>query len=111
MYTIRKTCQSFQDCPLRYALANASLIMKGRRRIAYPRGAFHRYCNPRRDFKGWRKMISLMLYELDPLQPHAFDLVYSGGSMITSGRTRSITTKGPWPWRSIYSVRSSLADL
>jgi SAM-dependent methyltransferase len=79
MHTIRKTCQSFQDRRFRYALANAFLIMKGNRRIAYPRGAFHRYCNPRRDFKGWRKILSLMLYELDHLQKHAFDLVYSAG--------------------------------
>lgn len=79
MHTIRKTCQSFQDNRFRYALANAFLIMKGHRRIAYPRGAFHRYCDPRRDFKGWRKLLSLMLYELDHLQPHAFDLVYSAG--------------------------------
>jgi len=79
MHTIRKTCQSFQDSRFRYALANAFLIMKGHRQIAYPRGAFHRYCNPRRDFKGWRKILSLMLYELDHIQPHAFDFVYSAG--------------------------------
>jgi extracellular factor (EF) 3-hydroxypalmitic acid methyl ester biosynthesis protein len=79
MHTIRKTCQSFRDRRFRYALANAFHIMKGHRRIAYPRGAFHRYCDPRRDFKGWRKLLSLMLYELDHLQPHAFDLVYSAG--------------------------------
>jgi extracellular factor (EF) 3-hydroxypalmitic acid methyl ester biosynthesis protein len=79
MHTIRKTCQSFRDRRFRYALANAFLIMKGHRHIAYPRRAFHRYCNPRRDFKGWRKILSLMLYELDHLQKHAFDLVYSAG--------------------------------
>jgi extracellular factor (EF) 3-hydroxypalmitic acid methyl ester biosynthesis protein len=79
MHTIRKTCQSFRDRRFRYALANAFHIMKGHRRIAYPRGAFHRYCDPRRDFKGWRKLLSLMLYELDHLQKHAFDLVYSAG--------------------------------
>jgi len=63
----------------RYALANAFTLMVGNYQTAIPRDFMLRFCYPRKDFRGFRKIFSPLKYELIDLQPEDFDLVYSAG--------------------------------
>ena len=62
-----------------YALANAFQIVSGKYRAVRPKRYMLKYCYPRRDFKGFRKILSSLKYELIDLQNKRFDMIYSAG--------------------------------
>ena len=62
-----------------YALANAFQIISENYFAARPRSLFENYCFPRTDFKGLRKVISSLKYEVIDLKEHQFDMIYSAG--------------------------------
>ena len=62
-----------------YALANAFQIISKNYIIAKPRMTFRRFCFPRKDFQGWRRLISSLKYELNYLKKDEYDLIYSAG--------------------------------
>jgi len=63
----------------KYALANAFHFISGNYQTARPRRAMLKYCYPRMDFKGIRRFISTIKYDLEPLKGGTFDLVYTAG--------------------------------
>ena len=64
---------------LKYALANAFHFISGNYQTARPRRAMLKYCYPRMDFKGIRRFLSTIKYDLEPLKGDTFDLVYTAG--------------------------------
>ena len=62
-----------------YALANAFQIISENYFAARPRSLFENYCFPRTDFKGLRKVISSLKYEVIDLKERKFNLIYSAG--------------------------------
>ena len=62
-----------------YALANAFQIISKNYMIAKPRRTLKRFCFPRKDFQGWRRLISPLKYELNDLRNDEYDLIYSAG--------------------------------
>ncbi len=62
-----------------YALANAFQIISENYFAARPRSLFENYCFPRTDFKGLRKVISSLKYEVIDLKERQFDMIYSAG--------------------------------
>ena len=79
METLFKFRPANPNARFRYALANAFTLMSGNYQTAIPRNFMLRFCYPRTDFKGFRKIFSPLKYELIDLQPEDFDLVYSAG--------------------------------
>lgn len=79
METLIKFRPVSPDRRFRYALANAFTIMSGNYQTAIPRDHMLRFCYPRKDFRGFRKIFCSLKYELVDLQPENFDLVYSAG--------------------------------
>ena len=68
-----------RDDRLNYGLANAFQIMKKNYTVAYPKKYALRRCDPRGDFKGFRKFISPLKYRIGRLAEASFDLIYSAG--------------------------------
>ncbi len=62
-----------------YALANAFQIIAGKHYAAKPRHFLEKYCYPRKDFRGLRKLYCSLKYELIDLKGERFDIVYSAG--------------------------------
>jgi len=62
-----------------YALANAFQIVSGQYRVVKPRRYMMKYCYPRRDFRGLRKILSSLKYELIDLKNKKFNLIYCAG--------------------------------
>jgi SAM-dependent methyltransferase len=62
-----------------YALANAFQIISRNYMTAKPRSIMRRYCFPRKDFRGWRRLIGPFKYELEYLKNDEYDLIYSAG--------------------------------
>ncbi len=62
-----------------YALANAYQIINEKYHVVKPRNFMVKYCYPRRDFKGFRKIFSSLKYESIDLKNKEFDLIYSAG--------------------------------
>jgi SAM-dependent methyltransferase len=62
-----------------YALANAFQIISKNYLIAKPRMTLRRFCLPRKDFQGWRRLISSLKYELNYLKSDEYDFIYSAG--------------------------------
>jgi SAM-dependent methyltransferase len=62
-----------------YALANAFQIVSGKYRAVKPKRYMVKYCYPRRDFKGLRKILSSLKYDLIDLNSKRFDMIYSAG--------------------------------
>lgn len=62
-----------------YALANAYQMISEKYHVVKPRHFMLRYCFPRRDFRGLRKIFSPLKYELIDLKIQEFDLIYSAG--------------------------------
>jgi SAM-dependent methyltransferase len=62
-----------------YALANAFQIISKNYIIAKPRKILRRFSFPRKDFQGWRRLISSLKYELNYLKKDEYDLIYSAG--------------------------------
>jgi SAM-dependent methyltransferase len=62
-----------------YALANAFQIISQNYLTAKPRMPLRRFCFPRKDFQGWRRLMSSLKYELDYLKKDEFDFIYSAG--------------------------------
>lgn len=79
METLIKFRPANHNARFRYALANAFTLMAGNYQTAIPRDLMLRFCYPRRDFRGFRKIFVPLKYELVDLQPEDFDLVYSAG--------------------------------
>jgi SAM-dependent methyltransferase len=73
-YDIPNTSHQFT-----YALANAFQIVSGKYRVVKPKRYMVKYCYPRRDFKGLRKILSSLKYELIDLKSKRFDMIYSAG--------------------------------
>lgn len=64
---------------IRPFIGNALKIIKGGRIVARPRPAFHRYCDPTKDFQGIRQLLVPCKYQLSRLHREHYDLVYSAG--------------------------------
>ncbi len=79
METLRKYDVSGHDPRFKYALANAFQIIAGNYITARPRKLITKFCVPRKDFKGFRRVLAPVKYELDYLKKERFDLVYSSG--------------------------------
>jgi len=62
-----------------YALANAFQIISNNYIIAKPRMTLKRFCLPRKDFQGWRRLTSSFKYKIDYLKKDEFDIIYSAG--------------------------------
>jgi extracellular factor (EF) 3-hydroxypalmitic acid methyl ester biosynthesis protein len=62
-----------------YALANAFQIISQNYQTAKPRMPLRRFCFPRKDFRGWRRLMSSLKYEMDHLKKDEFDFIYSAG--------------------------------
>ena len=62
-----------------YALANAFQLISGNHFVARPRKIFERYCSPRTDFTGLKKLFSFVKYEMIELRQQRFDMIYSAG--------------------------------
>ena len=77
--TIRKTCRECADPRLNYLLGNAFNLIKGSFRVALPRKALLGVCDPRRDFRGWRKVLAPLKYGFATLKKEDYDLVYTAG--------------------------------
>lgn len=77
--TLRNVTAQISDKRFYYGLANAFQIMKGKYHIASPRAMLRRYCNPRKDFKGFRKILCPILYKMGVLKKEKYDLVYAAG--------------------------------
>lgn len=69
----------YENPKFKYALANAFQIISGNYMMAKPRKFTRKYCFPRKDFQGWRRILSAAKYELNHLETNKFDLVYSSG--------------------------------
>ena len=77
--TIRKTCRECTDPRLQYVLGNAFHLIKGSYRVAHPRKKLLSTCEPKRDFRGWRKLIAPVKYGFSTLKTDDYDLVYTAG--------------------------------
>jgi SAM-dependent methyltransferase len=62
-----------------YALANAFQIISQNYLTAKPRMPVRRFCFPRKDFQGWRRLMSSLKYKLNYLKKEEFDFIYSAG--------------------------------
>lgn len=67
------------DDRITYGLANAFQLIKGNSKIAIPRKNYLSSANPKKDFKGLRKLLIGLRYKLKSLDNNEFDLVYSAG--------------------------------
>ena len=77
--TLRNTRREFSDPQLRYVMGNAFHLIKGSYRVALPRKALLGVCEPRMDFKGWRKVLAPLKYGFETLEREDYDLIYSAG--------------------------------
>jgi hypothetical protein len=77
--TIQKVMSENDSKKLNYAVANAFRLIKGDRRILKPRKNFRKYCNPKKDTKGFRQIALPFLYQTEQLKLNNYDLVYSAG--------------------------------
>ncbi len=77
--TIRNTRREFSDPRLRYVMGNVFDLIKGSYRVALPRKALLGVCEPRMDFKGWRKVLAPFKYGFETLEREDYDLIYSAG--------------------------------
>ena len=77
--TLKKYKHQEDSDAFTYALANAFQIISGNCTAFKPRKLFERYCYPRRDFRGVRKVFSSLKYNLIDLKAQQFDLIYSAG--------------------------------
>ena len=79
METLQKYDASNHEPRFKYALANAFQIIAGNYMVARPRRALLKYCVPRRDFSGLRRVLAPVKYEMSHLRKESYDLVYSSG--------------------------------
>lgn len=79
MDTVMTFNTAYENPRFKYALANAFQIISGNYLMAKPRKFTKKYCVPRKDFQGWRRILSAAKYELKNLEINRFDLVYSSG--------------------------------
>jgi extracellular factor (EF) 3-hydroxypalmitic acid methyl ester biosynthesis protein len=77
--TIRTVCRQCVDPRLSYFLGNAFHLIKGSYSVAVPRKFLLNYCNPRKDFKGIRKVLLPLKYGAMKLKRNDYALVYSAG--------------------------------
>ena len=77
--TLMKYRPQVQTDQFTYALANAFQLISGNYFAARPRGIFERYCSPRTDFTGLKKIFSFIKYEMIELSQLRFDMIYSAG--------------------------------
>jgi hypothetical protein len=77
--TIRNVTRQCTDPRLSYVLGNAFHLIKGRYDVAVPRKILLSFCDPRKDFKGIRKVLSPVDYTRMRLQKNDYALVYSAG--------------------------------
>jgi len=54
-------------------------MIKKNYRVAYPRKYALSHCNPRTDFRGFRKFLAPLRYQVEDLANQRFDLIYSAG--------------------------------
>jgi SAM-dependent methyltransferase len=73
-YNISNTSAQFT-----YALTNAYRIINDKYHVVKPRDFMVKYCYPRRDFRGFRKIFNTLKYETIDLKNKEFDLIYSAG--------------------------------
>lgn len=77
--SLRHVSSRVQDDRLQYGIANAFQIIKKNYSVAYPRQYALMRCNPRNDFKGFRKFLVPMKYKVSRLARSSFNLIYSAG--------------------------------
>ncbi len=91
--TLKNAQNKIQSPNLKYAIANAFHLIKGNKKILYPRKQFLPYCDPKKDFKGKRKLFLPVKYEIKDLKPATYDLIYSIG-LFDYIKTYSSSDKG-----------------
>lgn len=79
METLKTYDISNREPRFKYALANAFQIIEGNYLTARPRKFTGQFCSPRKDFRGFRFILSPLKYELKYLEKESFDLIYSSG--------------------------------
>ena len=77
--TIRNVYRQCVDPRLSYVLGNAFHLIKGNYHVAIPRKPFLNCCNPKRDFKGFRKALLPVKYSTMKLKRKDYNLIYSAG--------------------------------
>jgi extracellular factor (EF) 3-hydroxypalmitic acid methyl ester biosynthesis protein len=103
--TIRKTYRECTDPRLHYVVGNAFHLIKGSYRVAAPRKALLDICEPRQDFRGWRKILAPMKYAFTTLKKGDYDVVY------TAGLYDYITTFPNQPEKGTIALTKNLFDL
>jgi extracellular factor (EF) 3-hydroxypalmitic acid methyl ester biosynthesis protein len=77
--TIRNVTRQCVDPRLSYVLGNAFHLIKERYDVAVPRKPLLNFCDPRKDFKGIRKVLAPVKYSRMRLKKTDYALVYSAG--------------------------------
>lgn len=67
------------DQMLSYGIANVFQIIKKNYAVAFSRRYSLRGCDPRSDFRGFRKFMAPVKYRISNLAEMSFDLIYSAG--------------------------------
>ncbi|MDZ7700098.1 MAG: hypothetical protein U5R49_25285 [Deltaproteobacteria bacterium] len=70
--SLKYVTSRFSDDRLKYGIANAFQMIKKNYRVAYPRRYALSGCNPRDDFKGFRKFFVPLRYEVKDLAHQKF---------------------------------------
>jgi len=77
--TLKNAQNKIQSTKLRYAIANAFHLIKGKRKVLFPRKPFLPFCDPKQDVRGIKKLLLPIKYEIKDLKPASYDLIYSIG--------------------------------
>ena len=78
-HTVRYVRQQIDPRRAECRLGNALQIMHGNYQTALPRRPFTAFCDPDRDFRGWRSGLAPLKYAWGALKSASYDLVYSTG--------------------------------
>jgi len=68
-----------QATNFQYGIVNAFHLLKGNFKYLIPKSQYMDKVNPKRDLKGWRKLLLPLKYQVNTLQKQQFDLVYAAG--------------------------------
>jgi len=64
---------------INYGVANAFHLIKGSRRVLYPKIKLGRQFNPKKDIKGINALLLPFKYKISTLKDESYDFVYSAG--------------------------------
>lgn len=63
----------------KYGVINAFHLIKNKYQYLLPKKYLINHCDPKNDFKNWKKYLTPFKYKIKKLQPESFDLIYSIG--------------------------------